>query len=89
MASTKSQTFIATATLAVLAGSILGSVSAAPLSGDQQPFGPGAVLSKATNQVPTGVSAAGQHTHNIHKDLTHQNVHIPEGLSLTDAAAMA
>ena len=43
MPSTKSQIFIAVATLAVLAGSIFGSVSAAPIAGDQQLFDPRSV----------------------------------------------
>ena len=68
MVSTKSHTFIAAAVLAVLAGSILGSVSAAPLPGDQQAFGPGAVLSKAVKDIAGAV-----HT-------TYQDDHIPEGL---------
>jgi len=73
MPSTKSQTFMAAATLAVLAGSMLGSVSAAPLSRDQQLFG-------------EGIDAMGQHTNNIHKA---EDVHIPEGLRDAAATGMA
>jgi hypothetical protein len=86
MHSTKSHIFIAT--LAILTGSILSSVSAAPLAGDQQLFGPrhGAVLSDATNQVAKeGISAVGQHANNIYK--AEDTVHIPEGLRNVAATA--
>ena len=56
MAPTKSQTFITAATLVILAGSILGSVSAAPLFEDQQLFGRGALLSKVSNQLSNRLS---------------------------------
>lgn len=60
MPSTKSQIFIAT--LAILTGSILSSVTAAPLASH------GAVLSHATNQVAkVGISAVDQHANNIYK----------------------
>lgn len=88
MPSSKSQIFVAAATLAVLAGSILGSVSAAPLAEDQKLNGPrhGAVLSDATNQVAKeSISAMGQHANNIHK--AEDTVHIPEGLRNMAATA--
>ena len=90
MPPTKSQIFVRAATLAILAGSILGSVSAAPLSGDQQLFGPrhGAVFSNAdaTSQIAKeGSSAVGQHVNNIHN--IEDTVHIPGGLKNMAAAA--